>query len=103
MRRAQVQAHSLQTGSYFPHCRHVYISRLAGPTQRANVDGHGLRTRKTAWDADKWGSSCLTGPRTFIAHRPGTILTSVDGVWTAMYESNQRSNNYYKKIQDLDL
>ena len=44
----------------------------------------------------------LFGQLTFVAHRSGTILTGVDGVWTAMYESNQRSNSNYKKIQDLD-
>ena len=36
------------------------------------------------------------------AHRPGITSPDVDRMWMAMYESNPHSNNYNKKILELD-
>jgi hypothetical protein len=37
------------------------------------------------------------GGSTFAVHRAGTTWPVVDSVWTAMYESNQRSNRLNNK------
>jgi len=102
MGRCEAQGRPRQGGADFPHCRGGEIVQADKAAQGENVNpawtSMGGRSAKDRQSTDKSQAQGSCARYHHIGRRPRITWVSVDGVWTAMYESNQRSKSHNKSL-----
>src|SRR5712691_10266374 len=98
MARRSAQARVRPIGSDFPHRGPGDTVQVPGSAKEELVRRLAPSYRVPRGNARKDGISQARQRLGLVAHRLGITCIAVDGVGTAMYESNQRSNKHNRKL-----